>query len=50
MSWAFRMFSKAFSLCFQRIGYAVGHPELITAMLKIKDSYNVNGLAQIAAS
>ena len=45
----FRTFSKAFSLCFQRIGYAVGHPELITAMLKIKDSYNVNGLAQIAA-
>ena len=45
----FRTFSKAFSLCFQRIGYAVGHADLITAMLKIKDSYNVNGLAQIAA-
>jgi histidinol-phosphate aminotransferase len=45
----FRTFSKAYSLCYQRIGYAVGHPTLITALLKIKDSYNVNGLGQIAA-
>ncbi len=44
-----RTFSKAYSLCFLRIGYAVGHPKLIAALLKIKDSYNVNGLAQIAA-
>ncbi len=45
----FRTFSKAYSLCFQRVGYAVGHPELIAALLKVKDSYNVNGLAQVAA-
>ncbi len=44
-----RTFSKAYSLCFQRIGYAVGHPDLILALDKIRDSYNVNGLAQIAA-
>lgn len=44
-----RTFSKAYSLCSLRIGYAVGHPELIGALLKIKDSYNVNGLAQVAA-
>ena len=44
-----RTFSKAYSLCFQRIGYFVGHPELIAALDKLRDSYNVNGLGQIAA-
>ena len=44
-----RTFSKAYSLCFQRIGYFVGHPRLIAALDKIRDSYNVNGLGQIAA-
>jgi len=44
-----RTFSKAYSLCFQRIGYFVGPVELIEALQKIRDSYNVNGLGQIAA-
>jgi histidinol-phosphate aminotransferase len=44
-----RTFSKAYSLCFQRVGYLIGHPELIGALDKIRDSYNVNGLGQIAA-
>ena len=44
-----RTFSKAYSLCFQRVGYFVGHRELIAALDKIRDSYNVNGLGQIAA-
>lgn len=44
-----RTFSKAYSLCFQRVGYFVGHPELIAALHRIRDSYNVNGLGQIAA-
>ena len=44
-----RTFSKAYSLCFQRVGYFVGHPDLIGALHKIRDSYNVNGLGQIAA-
>ena len=44
-----RTFSKAYSLCFQRVGYFVGHPELIAALHKIRDSYNVNGLGQAAA-
>ena len=44
-----RTFSKAYSLCFQRVGYCVGHPELIAALQKIRDSYNVNGLGQVAA-
>jgi histidinol-phosphate aminotransferase len=44
-----RTFSKAYSLCFQRVGYFVGNAELIAAMHKMRDSYNVNGLGQIAA-
>jgi histidinol-phosphate aminotransferase len=44
-----RTFSKAYSLCFQRVGYMVGHPDLIAALHKVKDSYNVNGLGQVAA-
>jgi histidinol-phosphate aminotransferase len=44
-----RTFSKAYSLCFQRVGYLVGHADLIAALQKIRDSYNVNGLGQIAA-
>jgi histidinol-phosphate aminotransferase len=44
-----RTFSKAYSLCFQRVGYFVGRPALIGALDRIRDSYNVNGLGQIAA-
>jgi histidinol-phosphate aminotransferase len=44
-----RTFSKAYSLCFQRVGYLLGHADLIAALHKIRDSYNVNGLGQIAA-
>jgi histidinol-phosphate aminotransferase len=44
-----RTFSKAYSLCFQRVGYYVGARDLIAALQKIRDSYNVNGLGQIAA-
>ncbi len=44
-----RTFSKSYSLCFQRVGYFVGHHDLIAALHKIRDSYNVNGLGQVAA-
>src|SRR5439155_3736576 len=44
-----RTFSKAYSLCFQRVGYFVGHRDLVEALHKIRDSYNVNGLGQVAA-
>ena len=44
-----RTFSKAYSLCFLRVGYFVGNPDLIDALDKARDSYNVNGLGQIAA-
>jgi len=44
-----RTFSKAYSLCFQRVGYFIAHRDLVAAIEKIKDSYNVNGLGQVAA-
>ena len=44
-----RTFSKAYSLCFQRVGYCLGPVPLIAALEKVKDSYNVNGLGQVAA-
>ena len=44
-----RTFSKAYSFCFQRVGYFVAHPDIIEALDKVRDSYNVNGLGQIAA-
>ena len=44
-----RTFSKAYSLCFQRVGYFIGHPTLIAALDRIRDSYNTNGLGQAAA-
>lgn len=45
-----RTFSKAYSLCFQRVGYFIGAAPLIAALHKMRDSYNVNGLGQIAAA
>lgn len=44
-----RTFSKAYCLCSLRVGYLVGHPVLIDALHRIRDSYNVNGLGQVAA-
>lgn len=43
-----RTFSKAFSLCYLRLGYFIASPEVIAALDKVRDSYNVNGLAQVA--
>jgi len=41
-----RTLSKSYSLAGIRLGYCVGSAELIGAMYKIKDSYNVNYLTQ----
>ncbi len=41
-----RTFSKSYSLAGIRLGYAVGHQDLIAALFKIKDAYNVNRLTQ----
>ncbi len=44
-----RTFSKSYALCFQRVGYFVGHPELIAALDRVRDSYNATGLGQASA-
>ncbi|HET7767969.1 MAG TPA: histidinol-phosphate transaminase [Chloroflexota bacterium] len=43
-----RTMSKAFGLAGVRLGYAFGPPALIEALYKIKDSYNVDRLTQVA--
>jgi len=45
-----RTLSKSYSLAGIRCGYVVGPVELIAAMYKIKDSYNVNALTQRLAA
>jgi histidinol-phosphate aminotransferase len=44
-----RTFSKAFSFAGMRVGWAVGSRELIAALNKVKDSYNVSRLSQLGA-
>jgi histidinol-phosphate aminotransferase len=44
-----RTFSKSFSLAGMRIGLAFAAEEIIAGMNRVKDSYNVNRLSQIAA-
>lgn len=44
-----RTLSKSYSLAGIRLGYLIGNVELIEALYKIKDSYNVNMLTQVAA-
>lgn len=44
-----RTFSKAFRLASLRIGYAIAHPELITALEKIRLPYNLPSFTQTAA-
>ena len=44
-----RTFSKAYSLAGLRVGYCVGPRDLIDALFKIKDSYNVDAIAQTLA-
>jgi histidinol-phosphate aminotransferase len=44
-----RTFSKAYGLAGLRIGYAIGHPELIGLLNKVRQPFNVNGMAQAAA-
>ena len=44
-----RTFSKSFSLAGLRVGYCIGPAELIEALVKMKDSYNVDAIAQAVA-
>ncbi|MCF7708088.1 MAG: histidinol-phosphate transaminase [Verrucomicrobia bacterium] len=44
-----RTFSKIFGLAGLRIGYGVGHSELIAALEKTREPFNLNAAAQTAA-
>lgn len=44
-----RTFSKSYSLAGMRLGYAVGDARLIDGLYKLKDSYNLDMVAQTAA-
>ncbi len=45
-----RTLSKSYSLAGLRVGYAIGARELIAALFKVKDSYNVDRIAQVLAT
>ena len=44
-----RTLSKSFSLAGLRLGYCIGPENLIAALYKVKDSYNVDAVAQAVA-
>jgi histidinol-phosphate aminotransferase len=44
-----RTFSKAHGLAGLRIGYGLGHPEVVDALNKIRSPFNVSSIAQAAA-
>jgi len=44
-----RTFSKSYALAGMRIGFAFGSPQLISALDSVKDSYNLDRLAIVAA-
>lgn len=44
-----RTFSKAYGLAGLRVGYAVGHPDLITALDKVYVPFSVTSVSQAAA-
>ncbi|MDQ1430393.1 MAG: histidinol-phosphate aminotransferase [Actinomycetota bacterium] len=45
-----RTFSKAYGLAALRVGYAIAQPDVIGALRKVRVPFEVNGLAQVAAS
>lgn len=45
-----RTFSKSYSLAGMRIGYAIGQPQVIAEMMKVKDSYNCDAVSIAAAA
>jgi len=45
-----RSLSKAYSLAGLRCGYAIGQPEVIAEMMKVKDSYNTDAIAIVAGA
>lgn len=44
-----RTFSKAYGLAGLRVGYAIAQPAVIAVLERLRESFNVNHLAQVAA-
>lgn len=44
-----RTFSKIFGLAGLRLGYGIGHPDLIVALEKTRQPFNINSIAQAGA-
>jgi histidinol-phosphate aminotransferase len=44
-----RTFSKIYGLAGLRLGYGLGHPGFIEALEKVRQPFNINSLAQVAA-
>ena len=44
-----RTFSKIYGLAGLRIGYGIGHPELIAALEKVRQPFNINAISQAGA-
>ena len=44
-----RTFSKIYALAGLRVGYAIARPEIVAAIHQVREPFNVNSLAQVAA-
>lgn len=44
-----RTFSKIYGLAGLRLGYGIGHPQLISALEKVRQPFNINSLVQAGA-
>ncbi len=44
-----RTFSKMYGLAGLRVGYGVGHPELVDLLNRVREPFNINSVAQAAA-
>jgi histidinol-phosphate aminotransferase len=44
-----RTFSKIFGLAGLRLGYGIAHPDLVAALEKVRQPFNINSIAQAAA-
>lgn len=45
-----RTFSKIYGLAGLRVGYGVAHPDIVQAIDRLRQPYNINALAQVAAT
>lgn len=44
-----RTFSKIYGLAALRVGYGIGHPEVLDPLHRVREPFNVNHLGQVAA-